>query len=67
MVYHTESVRSPILKKYVAVKTIRRLCLQVLLLYISNLISGQAPSTAVHGKDMMGEEANVIIKTKEKV
>lgn len=54
------------LKKHV-VKTVRVLCLQVLLLYISNFILGQGPSTAVHGKNTMGEEANAITMFNEKV
>lgn len=58
------------LEKYAAersVKTIRGLCLQLLLLCISNLISRQNLSIAMHDKDIMGEEVNAIVMSKEKV
>lgn len=50
-----------------SVKTIRGLCLQLLLLCISNLISRQNLSIAMHDKDIMGEEVNAIVMSKEKV
>lgn len=58
------------LEMYVAeksVKTTRGLCLQLLLLCISNLISRQNLSVVVHDEDVMGKEVNATIMSKEKV